>query len=515
MVGGNITNDGNAAVTERGICYATVAAPTTNSSKVAIGSGTGTFTTTITGLLTNTTYYVRAYAINIQGTAYGNEVNFKIAPATLNTSAAASITMSTAILGGEVTSDGNIAVTERGICYATTQSPNVSNNKVTMGSGTGIFNNTVTGLVNNVLYYVRSYAINGAGTSYGNQISFTTLASVNVPTITTIAVTNIAQTVATTGGNITTDGGGPVTTRGVCYSIAQSPTLANSFTTDGAGSGQFTSPLTNLLPGTTYYVRAYATNGAGTSYGAQVSFITLESVPIVTTKDITNISAMGAISGGIITSTGGGTISDKGICWGEVANPTLIDNVIKSGTGPSQFSSSIVNATPNTLYYVRSYATNEIGTSYGDQKSFTALNAIFFDFESGLMPVGFNGQWYLVNSGFSSNYSIRSLYSLSSIFTMSSTFTNTGVIRFSYKLSDYGCGATSIFPSIKFYIDDVEQSNYAGDANQNWLNAAVSVPSGTHVFKWLFTPGHYAGDPYCGNGKDMGTGFVDNIYLIY
>jgi hypothetical protein len=499
LAGGNITSDGNATVTERGICYATVAAPTTNSSKVAIGSGPGTYTTTITGLLANTTYYVRAYAINSQGTAYGNEVNFKIAPATLTTSAATSITMNTAILGGEVTIDGNTAVTERGICYATTQTPNVGNNKVMMGTGIGIFNNTVTGLVNNTLYYVRSYAINGVGTAYGTQVSFTTLASINVPTITTTAVNNIAQTTATSGGNITTDGGGAVTARGVCYSVAQSPTLANSYTSDGTGAGQYTSQLTNLLPGTTYYLRAYATNGAGTSYGAQVSFSTLKTVPTVTTKDVTEISAMGGISGGIISSSGGGTISAKGICWGELANPSLTDNVVSAGTGISPFNASIVTAIPGTTYYVRSYATNEVGTAYGDQKTFTALgNSNYYGFETGMLPVGWSGQWTVVSTNaFQSNYSLMSLPSVASTAILTVTLANAGQISFYYYMD---LGSYGYKPSIDFYIDAVKVGSFP--ASSGWNQGFFEVTSGAHTFKWQFNPSYYGG-----------TGYID--YIVF
>jgi hypothetical protein len=349
---------------------------------------------------------------------------------------------------------------------------------------------------------------------YGSDITFTTKAVV-IPTVTTIDVSAITTATATSGGNVASDGGAAVTSRGVCWNTTSNPAISDSKTADGSGTGSFVSTLTNLTPLTTYHVRAYATNSAGTAYGSEVIFTTQAViVPTVTTTDVTNISAFGGTSGGIITSTGGGTISAKGICWGESPNPTINDYVINSGTGTSSFNSSIVSAVPNTIYYVRSYATNEIGSSYGDQKSFTTLDALFYGFESGVMRVGFSGQWSLVNSGNNSNYSIRSLYALSYSFTMSSTYTNAGVIRFSYKFSDYGCGTVSIFPTIKFYIDDVEQNTFAGDGAQSWVDAVVSVPSGTHVFKWLFIQGHYIGNPYCGDGADMGTGFVDNIYII-
>jgi hypothetical protein len=515
--GGNVTSDGGSPVTAKGVCWGATANPTIADAKTSDGTGTGAFVSNLTGLTATTTYHVRAYATNSAGTAYGTEVTFTtqaLAVATVTTTSVSGITATTVNSGGNVTSDGGSIVTARGVCWGTTSNPTTAGSKTTDGAGTGSFVSALTGLAPVTTYHVRAYAINSIGTSYGSDVAFTTTA-VAIPTLTTTAVSAIAATSATSGGNITTDGGATVTSRGVCWSTTQNPTVADNKIVEGSGIGLFTCSITGLEPGTTYYVRSFATNLLGTAYGTQVSFITLKSLPSVTTKDITDISAMGGTSGGIISSTGGGTISAKGICFGESPNPTLIDNVISSGTGPSSFNSSIVSATPNTLYYVRSYATNEIGTSYGSQKTFTTLNAVFYGFESGTMPVGFSGQWYIANSGYYSSYSIRSLYALSCSFTMTSTYSNSGVIRFSYKLSDYGCGSTSYYPTIKFYIDDVEQNTYAGDANQSWTNAVVNVPSGTHVFKWLFTQGRYLGNPYCGNGADMGTGFVDNIYLIY
>jgi len=96
-----------------------------------------------------------------------------------------------------------------------------------------------------------------------------------IPTITTSSVTSIAQTTATSGGNITSDGGATVTARGICWSTSSTPTTANNLSFDGSGNGAFVSNLTGLVPNTLYYVRAYATNSAGTAYGNEISFTTL------------------------------------------------------------------------------------------------------------------------------------------------------------------------------------------------------------------------------------------------
>jgi uncharacterized protein (TIGR02145 family) len=119
-------------------------------------------------------------------------------------------------------------------------------------------------------YYVRAYATNSVGTAYGNELTLTTIAT--LPTLTTNAISAITTTTASSGGNIANDGGSAITVRGVCWSTAHNPTIANSKTNDGISSGSFNSLITGLAYSTTYYVRAYATNSIGTAYGSEISF---------------------------------------------------------------------------------------------------------------------------------------------------------------------------------------------------------------------------------------------------
>ena len=97
----------------------------------------------------------------------------------------------------------------------------------------------------------------------------------SAPTVTTTTPSSITSDSAESGGNVTDDGGATVTARGVCWSTSADPTTADSHTTDGTGTGSFTSSITGLNPGTTYHVRAYATNSVGTSYGSDQTFDTL------------------------------------------------------------------------------------------------------------------------------------------------------------------------------------------------------------------------------------------------
>jgi hypothetical protein len=375
--GGHVTSDGGIAVTARGVCWSNEHNPTISNSHTLEGDGTGEFLSSLTGLTLNTLYYVRAYAVNAVGVAYGNEISFTtlsepIVPS-VNTIQVTNITPTSARIEGNVTSSGGADVTERGVCWGTSQNPTISGNHSSSGSGTGSFVVDITGLIENTMYYARTYAKNSVGTAYGEAISFTTTSNPTVPTVTTNNVSNITTTTATCGGNVTSAGNGTVSARGVCWSTSSNPTISNSHTTNGSGTGTFTSSLTGLTPNTTYYVRAYATNEAGTAYGTQKTFTTNAdaTIPTVTTNNVTDITTTTATCGGNVTSAGNGTVSARGVCWSTSQNPTITDAHTTNSTGTGTFTSFLTGLTPNTTYYVRAYATNEAGTAYGSQKTFT------------------------------------------------------------------------------------------------------------------------------------------------
>jgi uncharacterized protein (TIGR02145 family) len=371
--GGVITKDGGEAVTARGVCWGTAANPTVSGSKTTDGTGTGTFTSSITGLTANTLYYVRAYATNSVGTAYGNEITFTTSPvlvATLTTTAVTSITLTTAASGGNITADGGGAITARGVCWATTTAPTIAGSKTSDATGLGVFTSSLTGLLPGTAYFLRAYATNSAGTAYGNEVTFTT-SPVVVATVTTTAVTAVTLTTAVSGGNVTSDGGSAVTAKGICWATTTNPTIAGSKTTDGTGTGIFVSNLTNLLPGTTYFVKAYATNSIGTAYGSEVSFTTSPVVvPTLTTTAVTSITLTTAISGGNITADGGATVTARGVCWATTADPTITGSKTSDATGTGIFTSNLTGLVPGTTYHVRAYATNSAGTAYGSDISF-------------------------------------------------------------------------------------------------------------------------------------------------
>lgn len=270
---GFVADGGKSAVSQRGFCWSKEQYPTLADAHSVNGNGLGGFESDLTGLNVATTYYVRAYATNGVGTGYGEQMSFTTLAGLpeVSTTEVNAITANSASCGGVVTNDGGFEVVVRGVCWSQTVQPTIANAHSSSGSGLGDFVCTMNGLEVNTTYYVRAYATNSVGTVYGEQRTFTT--QQGLPTLTTAEVTEIGGGMAVCGGTITNDGGFSVLARGVCYSTSPDPTVTSAHTTDGSGTGNFVSQLINLSAGATYYVRAYATNGAGTAYGVQRVFV--------------------------------------------------------------------------------------------------------------------------------------------------------------------------------------------------------------------------------------------------
>jgi hypothetical protein len=124
-----------------------------------------------------------------------------------------------------------------------------------------------------IIYNTTSQRPNYYDGSEWRNFDGTSANLVVAPTLSTTAVSSLAPPTATSGGNISYNGGAVITARGVCWGTSPNPTTASSYTTDGTGNGSFTSSVTGLSDGTTYYLRAYATNSAGTSYGNEITFV--------------------------------------------------------------------------------------------------------------------------------------------------------------------------------------------------------------------------------------------------
>jgi len=190
---------------------------------------------------------------------------------TVTTQSVSDVLETTATGNGNITDLGCPYPSQHGVCWNTSGTPTIADNKTEEGSSsaTGAFTSNITGLSTNTQYYVRAYITNSEGTTYGDQTDFTTL---EFPVLTTDEIEGIDENSAISGGNVIS--GDVVTERGVCWSTNPNPTIADSRTSDGSGLGSFVSNITGLNKNTKYYVRAYAVNSDGIGYGDEKSFIT-------------------------------------------------------------------------------------------------------------------------------------------------------------------------------------------------------------------------------------------------
>ncbi len=288
----------------------------------------------------------------------------------ISTSDPTKVSQTAAISGGSVREEGSETIKARGVCWSTSPGPTVEDNRTRDGSGSGDFTSELKSLTPGTTYYIRAYATGNTATLYGDEKTFST-PEIGLSEISTTPVTEIWFNSATSGGSISGDGGGRVSERGICWNTAPEPTTANFKSAEGSGTGSFSAKLRNLLPGTTYYVRAYAVNEAGIRYGNQQEFKTLSiTFGSVSTGQVSNISASAATVDGEVTSSGGGTVLARGVCWGTRSEPTTGDAAKTEGTGTGKFSSRITGLQAETIYFVRTYITNESGTAYGNQVQF-------------------------------------------------------------------------------------------------------------------------------------------------
>ncbi|RAR46244.1 virginiamycin B lyase family protein, partial [Flavobacterium lacus] len=252
----------------------------------------------------------------VVGRDYNNEVestfliNSSVLP-TVSTQSVTSIQYTQATVNYQILGPGSSSLSNSGFVWSTTPSPTIFDNAVIHPSPAVVGNQSLAfdDLLSSTTYYVRAVVINEWGVyAYGQELSFTTLAY-TAPTVSTNGTTAVTQTTAVSGGDVTNDGGNTLVERGICWSTNPNPTIADQKIVDSAPSvGTFTSSITGLVAGTVYYIRAYATNSVGTTYGSEQSFMTIPTVPIITYQE-ENYLAQNFLGSPIVPTITGGSVT--------------------------------------------------------------------------------------------------------------------------------------------------------------------------------------------------------------
>lgn len=376
--GGNISSDGGAPITTRGVCWSTTTNPTIANNKSANGTGTGTFTSPIAGLNLNTTYYVRAYATNSSGTAYGAQVTF-------NSQSFEALTVTDA--------DGNLYHTIT-IGNQVWMVENLKTTKYRNGD-------PITNITDNTSWV---YTYSGAYCWYNNDIVNKEIYGAMYNGYTVQDTRNIAPvgwhvpyldewTALSTylGGDVLS--GAKMKESGFTHWITPNASATNEsgFTALPAGArNKDTGAFTNLgyncffwnkNPGDAYSTKQsvlyydrtnFGPSVCSNNYGESIRCIK-NTVATVSTTTPTTILSTSATCAGNVTSDGGESTTEYGICWSTINNTTITSSKKPVGIGSGSFSTTISGLTPNTTYYVRAYATNSIGTTYGQEFNFNTL----------------------------------------------------------------------------------------------------------------------------------------------
>jgi uncharacterized protein (TIGR02145 family) len=368
--GGQVTNEGGSTVTSRGICWSTSIDPTIENNKTVDGSGIGNFSSTLSSLSAGTSYYVRAYATNIAGTTYGNQIKFntKIADIEGNT-------YNTVSIGSQIWMAENLKTTKyrNGDLIGTTTpaTKNISaesSPKYQWAYGGNESNAEIYGRLYTWFAANDNRKICPVGWHLPSDIEWTNL-------INPLAELSVV--------------GGYLKEEGTSHWLSPNTGATNQsgFTALPGGDRSLTGTFGYLgTDGTWWSSTEFNTNNAmyfclkynlssvnradfdkpnGFSVRCIKGEIALPTVTSFLTRTTTQTTVICTSN---ISNDGGSQIISRGACWSTAHNPTIIDNKTNDGTGTGDYTSTITGLTIGTTYYVRAYATNSLGTGYGDEK---------------------------------------------------------------------------------------------------------------------------------------------------
>jgi hypothetical protein len=372
--GGNVTDEGGSAVTERGVCWNTSQEPTTGSSKTSDGTGDGSFTSSITGLTANTLYYVRAYAINSEGTGYGNEVSFTTQCQTPSgtTDPASGIGSTNATLNGTVNANGSSTTVtfEYGLTNSYGNSVTATQSPVSGNSNTPV-SAEITGLTPSSTYHFRVKVVSCGGTVYGDDRTFTP--QCQAPTSTTNAASGLGTSSATLNGTVNANGSSTTVTFEYGFTNAYGNTVtATQSPVTGSSNTPVSIPLNGLTPGTTYHFRVKAVNCGGMVNGSDQTFTTSCQAPTATANAASGLTKYTADLNGSVNANGSSTTVtfEYGLTTSYGNSVTAAQSPV-TGTSNAPVSADVSGLNPGTTYHFRVKAENCGGTVNSSDLTFT------------------------------------------------------------------------------------------------------------------------------------------------
>jgi hypothetical protein len=369
-------NPSEESITEKGFYYTVNDSASRILENKAIVADTG-FSKTLMSLQANTEYSYFAFAKTASNDIHGPVKRFKTLPfqaPTLTTSDVKNILITTCLAGGNISYDGGKPVVDRGVCLSLSANPTIQDIRIQIGQGEGDYGIVITKLKPFTTYFIRAYAINEIGISYGNEISFKTQ-DYRPVTLRTLDPDVVQIFEATLGGETQDAGGGEIIQRGICLSRTPNPTVEDTrFTSSTNGLGMYKILVRSLVENTKYHVRAFAQNEKGYAYGEDKIFQTQDiRLPKVETTNVSNESFSSANISGKLLDDGGVPIIEQGFCYSKQPNPDINDAVALS----PNLNLFLKNLEDGTTYYIRAFAKNRKGVGYGATISFKTIGYTF------------------------------------------------------------------------------------------------------------------------------------------
>lgn len=368
-VNGEVTAEGASGVTKRGFVWSTVVNPTVSDASSSNQFGPGVFTQQISGLNLGATYYVRAYATNANGTAYGNQLEFKTLTAGKFTSISYdSLLFKSVKINVNIESLGDIAIKSIGICYSKSGTPSFKNDSTTIihsNISDKSFSIGIKNLTFNTKYFVRAFINTNLGIFYSNETDFITK-QYTPGTFGDIVITSLSNTGADAKVNISSLGDAPIKSMGLCFSTTIDPVFKVDSSTlihSNINDQVFTLVLKNIKENTKYFIRSFINSDAGIVYSKSFFFTTLGRPTLADLNPNGSITRTTATLDSYVISENGGQVSENGFVFGD-------KKIIIPVNGSLKINHELTSLIGNTNYYVYAFATNKYGTGVSKTYSF-------------------------------------------------------------------------------------------------------------------------------------------------